>query len=91
MQCSVLKQHVYWNKDIKYNDIYGSLEEQVEVIKLISSLLEVRERLLEVENHPEKKGHVYRGLNYGLFDILNINVLGLIRKEKKNHNQNQQR
>ena len=83
MQCSVLKQHVDWNKDIKYDDIYGSLEEQVEVIKLISSLLEVRERLLEVENHPEKKGHAYRGLNYGLLDVLNINVLGLIRKEKK--------
>ena len=56
MQCSVLKQHVDWNKDIKYEDIYGSLEQQVEVVKVISSLLEVRERLLEVENHPEERG-----------------------------------
>ena len=56
MQCAVLKQHVDWNKDIKYDDICGSLEQQVEVIKVISSLLEVRERLLEVENHPEERG-----------------------------------
>ena len=42
-----------WNlENIKYDHIHGSLEEQVEVIKVISSLLEVRDRLLEGGNHP---------------------------------------
>ena len=50
MQCSELKKHVTWNKDVLYENIYGSLDQQVEVTKVISSLLDTRERLLEEGN-----------------------------------------
>ena len=56
MQCSVLKKYVNWNKEIRYDFIYGNLEQQVKVTKVISSLLEVRERLLEEGNHPDERG-----------------------------------
>ena len=48
LQCQVLRQHINWNhEEIKYDHIYGSLQQQIEVTKLIHSLLEVRDRLLE--------------------------------------------
>ena len=56
MQCSELKKHTTWNKDVLYENIYGSLEQQVEVTKVISSLLEVRERLLEEGNKSDERG-----------------------------------
>ena len=56
MKCSVLKKHYTWNEDIKYDYIYGSLEEQVEVVKVISSLLEVRDGLLEKGNQQDDRG-----------------------------------
>ena len=42
----VLKEHFTWNQDIEYEFIHGTLEQQTEVIKIYSSLMEVRERLL---------------------------------------------
>ena len=56
MQCSVLEKHVTWNKDIRYEYIYGSLDQQVEVTKVISSLLEVRDRLLEEGKQSDERG-----------------------------------
>jgi hypothetical protein len=56
MKCSVLKKHYTWSEDIKYDFIYGSLEDQVEVVKVISSLLEVRDRLLEEGNQLDDRG-----------------------------------
>ena len=48
LQCQVLGQHMRWNhEEIKYDHIYGSLQQQIEVTKLISSLLGVRDRLQE--------------------------------------------
>ena len=48
LQCQVLRQHIKWNhEDIKYDHIYGSLQQQIEVTKLIYSLLEVQDRLQE--------------------------------------------
>ena len=46
MLCPVLKEHFTWNQDIEYEFIHGTLEQQTEVIKIYSSLMEVRERLL---------------------------------------------
>jgi hypothetical protein len=46
MLCTVLKEHYTWNQDIKYEFIYGTLEQQIEVIQVYSTLMEVRERLL---------------------------------------------
>ena len=48
LQCHVLRKHIKWNhEDIKSEHIHGSLQEQIEVTKLIFRLLEVRDRLLE--------------------------------------------
>ena len=47
MLCPVLKEHISWDQNIKYADIYGTLEEQVQVTRVYSSLMEMRERLLE--------------------------------------------
>ena len=47
LQCSVLKKHIYIDPAIRYEAIYGTLEEQIPVAKLFYSLLEVRERILE--------------------------------------------
>ena len=44
--CTILKEHFTWNPDIKYEFIYGTLEQQIEVIQVYSTLMEVRERLL---------------------------------------------
>ena len=56
MKCSVLKKHYTWSEDIKYDFIYGSLEDQVKVVKVISSLLEVRDRLLDEGNQLDDRG-----------------------------------
>ena len=56
MKCSVLKKHYTWSEDIKYDFIYGSLEDQVAVVKVISSLLEVRDWLLEEGNQLDDRG-----------------------------------
>ena len=55
MQYLVLKKYYTWREDIKYDNIYGSLEDQVEVVKVISSLLEVRDRLLEEGNQLDDR------------------------------------
>ena len=47
IQCSTLKKHMKWNQDIKYEHIYGNLQEQVTITLLHSTLLETRDRLLE--------------------------------------------
>ena len=39
------------HKNISYQDIYGSLEQQMTAVKLFSSLLDIRERLLQAA-HP---------------------------------------
>ena len=54
LQCSVLKKHAspMQSTDIHYNLIYGSLEDQVTITTLYSSLLEVRNRLLDERQGP---------------------------------------
>ena len=48
LECIVLKQHIQWNHDIiKYEHIFGTLQQQITVTILISSLLDVRDKLLE--------------------------------------------
>ena len=48
LNCQVIKQHIKWNnKTIKYEHIFGTLEEQINVTILLSALLEVRDWLLE--------------------------------------------
>ena len=49
LQCTVLKNHAcsMQSTDIHYNMIYGSLEDQVAITTLYSSLLDVRNRLLD--------------------------------------------
>ena len=50
LECHVLKQHIKWNhEDIQYNHIYGTLQQQIKVTILLSSLLEVQDRFLEEE------------------------------------------
>ena len=56
MKCSVEKKHYTLSEGIKYDIIYASLEDQVEVVKVLSSLLEVRERLLEEGNTLDDRG-----------------------------------
>ena len=59
--CTVIKKHYRYTQsaDIHYNMIYGSLEKQVATTILYSSLLEVRNRLLEGTGLP---GHHSTGL-----------------------------
>ena len=47
MLCRELTRHMKFNHNIKYDHIYGSLEEQIGVTLLYSSLLEKREHILE--------------------------------------------
>ena len=47
--CSVLKNNTHIDPEVKYEFIYGSLQEQVMVTTLFSSLLDLREQLLEKE------------------------------------------
>ena len=51
LMCKELKKHIDINHNIKYDHIYGSLQEQIEVTILYSSLLEVREQMLEERSH----------------------------------------
>ena len=47
LQCEVLLQQVpILNKSIKYEDIYGDMDQQYDVVILISALLVIRDRLL---------------------------------------------
>ena len=52
--CTVLKKHAcsMQSTDIHYNLIYGSLEDQVAITSMYSSLLEVRKRLLDEGQGP---------------------------------------
>ena len=47
LKCSVLKKNTIINPEVEYEYIHGSLEEQVMITTLYSSLLELRDRLLE--------------------------------------------
>ena len=47
LECSVLKSHVPRPSEIKYEHIFGSLEQQREIVILFQKLLEKREQLLE--------------------------------------------
>ena len=47
MLCPVLKRYSSWDQNIKYSDIYGTLDDQVKVTNVLSSLLEIRELLLD--------------------------------------------
>ena len=47
LDCSVLKKHIDINHTIKYEHIYGTLEEQIPVAKLYFSLLKERENILD--------------------------------------------
>ena len=61
MLCPVLKRYSNWDQNIKYSDIYGTLEDQVKVTNVLSSLLEIRELLLEEvdwSQHPDGQGLV---------------------------------
>ena len=51
IKCKELKKHMDTNHTIRYDQLYGSLEEQIEVTKLYSSLLEVREQILEERSY----------------------------------------
>ena len=55
MLCPVLKDHFSWDQNIKYTDIYGTLEEQVKVTSVFSSLMEVRDLLLLEEDEEEEE------------------------------------
>ena len=51
LKCHVWKRRIQWNhKDIKYEQIYGTLQQQMDMTILLSTLLEVRDRLLEEDN-----------------------------------------
>ena len=47
LKCSVLKKNTIINPEVEYEYIHGSLEEQVIITTLYSSLLELRDSLLE--------------------------------------------
>jgi hypothetical protein len=47
LTCEALKKNFSWNHDIKYEFIYGTLEQQVQFMNMFSSLMEVREQPLE--------------------------------------------
>ena len=55
MLCPVLKDDFSWDQNIKYTDIYGTLEEQVKVTSVFSSLMEVRDLLLLEEDEEEEE------------------------------------
>ena len=48
-QFTELRKHIQVNNEVKYDHISGTLDQQIPITLLISSLLEVRERLLEGE------------------------------------------
>ena len=53
MVCPALKDHISWDHNIKYANIYGTLEEQVKVTSVFSSLMEMRDLLVEEEEEEE--------------------------------------
>ena len=46
LQCAVLSQHIPINPSIKYEHIFGDIDQQHKVTILISAILEVRDKLL---------------------------------------------
>ena len=47
LKCHALKQHIHWDhEEVKYEHIYGTLQQQIRITILLSSLL-VQDRLLE--------------------------------------------
>ena len=57
LQCQVLKKHLNseqaaQTKNVKYNDLFESLEKQREVALVMSRLLQIREDILENESLP---------------------------------------
>ena len=48
MECEVLKKEVTRNSNTKYEHIYGSVVEQIEVTNLFIKLIEARYRLMEI-------------------------------------------
>ena len=57
LQCQVLQKHLNseqaaQTKNVKYNDIFESLEKQREVALVMSRLLQIREDILEKESLP---------------------------------------
>ena len=51
--CSALKENISKEQDhIKYEDIFGSMEQQREAVLLLAKLLEARQELLEGESLP---------------------------------------
>ena len=55
-----------WNQDIKYQYIYCNLQEQVTITLLYSTLLEIRDRLLE--GGAGLPGLLNSGLSEYIFD-----------------------
>ena len=67
LTCEALKKYFSWNHDIKYEFIYGTLDQQVQFMNMFTPLMDVREQLLD-------KGTSHRGINTGLLDIITCNV-----------------
>ena len=47
LQCSVLKNHIKIHSEIKYEHLFGKIEQQKIITHVFSSLLEIQERLLD--------------------------------------------
>ena len=53
LMCSVLKENITKEQNhIKYEDIFGNLEQQREAVLLLAKLLEARQEILEGESLP---------------------------------------
>ena len=62
IKCLILSQHVHIDSYIKYEHIYGSIQEQKTITILFSKLLEVRETLLEMRGEePAHPGNINTG------------------------------
>ena len=51
LECPVLEEHMVWDHSIQYQYLFGSVDQQKLVITLFTSLLELRQQLLE-ERQP---------------------------------------
>ena len=51
LECTVLEEHMVWDHSIQYQYLFGSVDQQKLVITLFTSLLELRQQLLE-ERRP---------------------------------------
>ena len=49
VQCTELRKKIRVHSEVEYNHIYGTLDQQIPITILVSSLLEERDRLLEGE------------------------------------------